>query len=87
MNSLSINSVRNNYYMRLPIGGNGDASLCLGQIKKTWLVSHSHKFSEVGLVVFLQFYSFLIVFLGGGGGFHHIGEFFCTDVAKAAILL
>ena len=46
----------------------------------------------VGWRFFYNFYSFLKIFnsiLGGdrGGGFHHIGEFFCTDVAKAAILL
>jgi hypothetical protein len=40
---------------------------------------------------FLNFYSFLNFlkyFLGGWGRFfHHIGDIFCTDVAKAAILL
>jgi hypothetical protein len=37
---------------------------------------------------FYSFFNFLIVFLGGMGRFfHHIGDIFCTDVAKAAILL
>jgi hypothetical protein len=37
---------------------------------------------------FYSFLNFLIVFFGGWGRFsHHIGDIFCTDVAKAAILL
>ena len=61
--------------------------------KNTWLASHSHKFSEAGG---RGFFSFLLVFkffnsnFGGGGWgrlFHYISDIFCTDVAKAAILL
>ena len=67
-------------------------NICLRPNKKnSWLASHSHKFSEAGGRFFKDFYSFfkfLIVFLGGWGRFfHHIGDIFCTDVAKAAILL
>jgi hypothetical protein len=52
--------------------------------KNTWLPSHSHKFSGGGG----RFLIFNSIFLGGWGRFfHHIGDIFCTDVAKATILI